>query len=44
VPVVVDLVAVPYAEQVFDGRRGSIGEQAFRQLTDRWLRDRGQSP
>jgi hypothetical protein len=29
---------------VFDGRRGSIGEQAYRQLTARWLRDHGQTP
>lgn len=40
----VDLVAVPYADHVFDGRRGSVGEQAYRQLTARWLRDHGQSP
>lgn len=38
------LVEVPYADHVFDGRRGSIGEQAYRQLTARWLRDHGQSP
>jgi acetyl esterase/lipase len=37
----VELVAVPYADHVFDGRRGSIGEQAYRQLTARWLRDHG---
>jgi acetyl esterase len=40
----VDLVGVPYADHVFDGRRGSIGEQAYRQLTARWLRDHGQAP
>jgi acetyl esterase len=40
----VELVTVPYADHVFDGRRGSIGEQAYRQLTARWLRDHGQAP
>jgi acetyl esterase len=40
----VELVGVPYADHGFDGRRGSIGEQAYRQLTARWLRDHGQSP
>jgi len=40
----VALVGVPYADHVFDGRRGSIGEQAYRQLTARWLRGHGQSP
>ncbi len=40
----VELVAVPYADHVFDGRRGSIGDQAYRQLTARWLRDHGQAP
>jgi len=40
----VELVTVPYADHVFDGRRGSIGEQAYRQLTARWLREHGQSP
>jgi acetyl esterase/lipase len=40
----VKLVAVPYADHVFDGRRGSIGQQAYRQLTARWLRDHDQSP
>jgi acetyl esterase/lipase len=40
----VDLVAVPYADHVFDGRRGSIGEQAYRQLTAQWLRANGQAP
>jgi acetyl esterase/lipase len=40
----VELVTVPYADHVFDGRRGSIGEQAYRQLTARWLRDHGQTP
>jgi acetyl esterase/lipase len=40
----VELVAVPYADHVFDGRRGSIGQQAYRQLTAHWLRDHGQAP
>lgn len=40
----VELVAVPYADHVFDGRRGSIGQQAYRQLTARWLRGHGQGP
>jgi acetyl esterase/lipase len=40
----VELVAVPYADHVFDGRHGSIGQQAYRQLTARWLRDHGQAP
>lgn len=40
----VDLVTVPYADHVFDGRRGSIGEQAYRQLTAHWLREHGQVP
>jgi acetyl esterase len=40
----VDLVTVPYADHVYDGRRGSIGAQAYRQLTARWLRDHGLSP
>jgi acetyl esterase/lipase len=40
----VELVAVPYADHVFDGRRGSIGQQAYRQLAARWLRDHGQAP
>jgi acetyl esterase/lipase len=40
----VKLVEVPYADHVFDGRRGSIGEQAYRQLTARWLRGHGQGP
>jgi acetyl esterase/lipase len=40
----VDLVSVPYADHVFDGRRGSIGQQAYRQLTVRWLREHGQAP
>ncbi len=39
-----ELVAVPYADHVFDKRRGSVGEQAYRQLTARWLRDHGQTP
>ena len=40
----VDLVAVPYADHGFDARGGSIGEQAYRQLTARWLRTHGQAP
>jgi acetyl esterase len=40
----VELVAVPYADHVFDARRGSIGQQAYRQLTARWLRAHGQAP
>lgn len=40
----VELVAVPYADHVFDARRGSIGQQAYRQLTARWLRLHGQAP
>jgi acetyl esterase/lipase len=40
----VDLVAVPYADHVFDALGGSIGEQAYRQLTARWLRTHGQAP
>lgn len=42
--VAVELVTVPYADHVFDGRRGSIGQQAYRQLTALWLRDHGQAP
>jgi acetyl esterase len=40
----VELVAVPYADHVFDARPGSIGQQAYRQLTAKWLRDHGQAP
>ena len=40
----VELVAVPYADHVFDARPGSIGQQAYRQLTARWLRSHGQAP
>lgn len=40
----VDVVTVPYADHVFDARPGSLGRQAFRQLTARWLRDHGQGP
>ena len=40
----VDLVQVPYADHVFDARPGSIGQQAYRQLTAQWLRDHGQGP
>jgi acetyl esterase/lipase len=40
----VELVAVPYADHVFDERAGSVGQQAYRQLTAKWLRDHGQAP
>jgi acetyl esterase/lipase len=40
----VKLVAVPYADHVFDARRGSVGQQAYRQLTARWLEAHGQAP
>ncbi len=40
----VQLVRVPYADHVFDHGAGSIGQQAYRQLTDRWLRAHGQAP
>ena len=40
----VELVTVPYAYHVFDARPGSIGEQAYRQLTAQWLRSHGQAP
>ena len=40
----VELVPVPYADHVFDARPGSIGQQAYRQLTARWLREHGQAP
>jgi acetyl esterase len=40
----IELVTVPYADHVFDARPGSIGQQAYRQLTARWLRDHGQAP
>jgi acetyl esterase/lipase len=40
----VELVSVPYADHVFDGRTGSIGQQAYRQLTLKWLRDHGLAP
>lgn len=39
-----ELVSVPFADHVFDARPGSIGKQAYRQLTDRWLRAHGQAP
>ena len=38
------LVTVPYADHVFDARPGSIGQQAYRQLTAKWLRSHGQAP
>lgn len=40
----VRVVSVPYADHLFDARPGSIGQQAFRQLTASWLRDHGQGP
>jgi acetyl esterase/lipase len=40
----VELVTVPYADHVFDARPGSIGQQAYRQLTAQWLRSHGQAP
>ena len=40
----VELVTLPYADHVFDARRGSIGQQAYRQVTACWLRDHGQGP
>jgi acetyl esterase len=40
----VELVVVPYADHVFDARRGSIGQQAYRQLTARLLRAHGEAP
>jgi acetyl esterase/lipase len=40
----VELVAVPYSDHVFDARSGSIGQQAYRQLTAAWLRQHGQAP
>jgi acetyl esterase/lipase len=40
----VKLVTVPYADHVFDARPGSIGQQAYRQLTAQWLRSHGQGP
>jgi acetyl esterase/lipase len=40
----VEVVAVPCADHAFDGRSGSIGQQAYRQLTAKWLRDHGRAP
>jgi acetyl esterase/lipase len=40
----VELVALPYADHVFDARQGSIGQQAYRQVRARWLRDHGKGP
>ncbi len=40
----VELVTVPYADHIFDARSGSIGQQAYRQLTAKWLREHGQAP
>jgi len=40
----VELVTVPYADHAFDARPGSIGEQAYRQLTAQWFRSHGQAP
>lgn len=39
-----ELVTIPYADHVFDARPGSIGQQAYRQLTVNWLRRHGQGP
>lgn len=40
----VEVVSIPHADHVFDARTGSIGQQAYRQLTAAWLRDHGQKP
>jgi len=40
----VELVAVPYSDHLFDARTGSVGQQAYRQLTAKWLREHGQAP
>ncbi|MCT7661430.1 alpha/beta hydrolase [Mycobacterium deserti] len=40
----IELVTVPYADHVFDARPGSIGQQAYRQLTANWLHQHGQGP
>jgi acetyl esterase/lipase len=40
----VKLIAVPYAGHGFDRRPGSIGQQAYRQLTAQWLRAYGMAP
>jgi acetyl esterase/lipase len=40
----VELVAVPYSDHLFDVRTGSVGQQAYRQLTAKWLREHGQAP
>lgn len=40
----VELVAAPYADHVFDAPPGSVGQQGYRQLTAKWLRDHGQAP
>lgn len=40
----VEVVSVPHADHVFDARTGSIGQQAYRQLTAAWLRDHDQEP
>jgi hypothetical protein len=40
----VEVVSVPHADHVFDARTGSIGQQAYRQLTAAWLRDHDQKP
>lgn len=42
--VTVEVVSVPHADHVFDARTGSIGQQAYRQLTAQWLREHGQGP
>ncbi|GII26437.1 alpha/beta hydrolase [Planosporangium mesophilum] len=38
------LVRVPHGDHAFDAATGSIGDQAYRQLTVKWLRDHGQTP
>lgn len=38
----VEVVTIPYADHVFDGREGTIGQQTYRQLTAAWLRTHGQ--
>jgi dipeptidyl aminopeptidase/acylaminoacyl peptidase len=40
----VELVVIPYADHSFQARAGNIGQQAYRQLTARWLRDHDQAP
>jgi acetyl esterase/lipase len=40
----IKLVRFPHANHAFDLLPGSIGQQAYRQLTDQWLRAHGQQP